>query len=136
MVKPNAETRLGKSYSFSVGRTGLIFVELDADPFVGSSANTIWQLGAQLAQRAHINKEQKGFVIDARNIQLTNLQSQDEIPDEEDPDEDEIPITNNAIHIKAVRDDKSVEEVVWPARVQNAQVVFDLATDLRKRATS
>lgn len=114
VVAPNIGTKFGATYSVSTGITGLIFIALDVNPFT----LIVGDLTRQLAQRAHINREQDGFTIEARNVRLFNSSAD----------------THDSVHVKAIKSDQSVEEVVWPS-VTDSRGVVDLAVDLRRRAT-
>ena len=117
----NVNTQLGKTFSISVGRSGLIFVALDANPFAGHSAQTLGELSAQLAQKAHISKNQEGFDIQARNIKLCHRP--------------ETGCNYNAVHIVATRSDKTIGEVVWPAIV-SLETLLNITTSFRDKLTS
>lgn len=119
LVAENVNTQLGKTFSISVGRSGLMFIALDANPFAGHSAETLWQLGAQLAQRAHINRNQEGFDIQAKNVKLLHPKLE----------------CHDAVHILAIRPDRTPEEVVWPATV-NLNTLLNITTSFRDKLMS
>jgi len=123
-VLPNGNNGLGGTYDISVGKRGLIYVCLQANPFVGTTAETLWMLGAQERNQGHINKEQNGFYIEARNI-LTR-------GDIEGIIKEGVPV--KGVHIKAVKPDKSYAECVWPAQIPS-QKIYDLASDLVSRVS-
>lgn len=102
---------MGETYNIRVGKNGLIYVALYANPFVGTTAETLWQLSEQVRNRGHIAKQQGGFYIDARNVLLEE---------------------KKGVHIKAVKPDANYTECVWPVQIPTRKI-YDLAEDLVSR---
>jgi hypothetical protein len=107
-ISQNRNMGAGKTYDLCVGANGLIYVALMINPFEGSTTETLWKLGAQISDRGHIAKQQDGFYIDARNIQMSN---------------------QGGIHIKAIKPSSNYIECVWPVKTP-AGKIYDLADDL------
>jgi hypothetical protein len=112
MAKPNEEVIYSRTYSVTSGRSGLIFIDKDTNPFSADLS----QLARDLAQKAHINRQQEGFVINARNVSV--------------PDSDGE--RRQLVHIQAVTDDDKVVEVAWPSRTYGQTIVY-LAVDLKNK---
>lgn len=108
---PNESAGMSKTYDIQVGKRGLIYVALWANPFVGTTAETMWMLGEQIRNRGHIAKQQEGFYIDARNVRLGEQEG---------------------IHIKTVKPDTSYSECVWPVQTPTEKI-YGLADDLVSR---
>jgi hypothetical protein len=70
LIFPPESEGLGRTYNISVGKTGMIYVALLANPMAGSTAETLGEFGAQLNSRAHIARDQEGFCIEAKNVRL------------------------------------------------------------------
>ena len=111
---PNESAGMSKTYDIQVGKRGLIYVALWANPFVGTTAETMWMLGEQTRNRGHIAKQQDGFYIDAKNVKLGE---------------------QKGIYIKSIRPDESYAECVWPTQTPQEKI-YDLADDLVSRVTS
>ncbi len=67
---PNAKFEYGSTMSFVVGTNGMIHGQLNVNPFGGTTAESMpaWMSGFNV--RGHINREQDGFIIEAKNIQI------------------------------------------------------------------
>ncbi len=110
-VLPNERAGLGQTYGLEVGKRDLIYVALWANPFVGTRAETMWQLGAQENDRGHIARQQNGFQLNARNVKLNGQEG---------------------IHIRAVKPDESYAECIWPIQTPKEKL-YHLASDLVSR---
>lgn len=113
MDVPNAQTRLDYTYSVNVGRTGLIYIAKDFNPF-----GTLQKFAVDRVQNAHIARDQEGFLIEARNVSLSRRKNN----------------RHDAVHIRAEKDNGHTVEVVWPATASSSAAVVDLAVILRDKA--
>ncbi len=112
MVSPNGRFEYDKTYSLRAGERGMIFVSLNFNPMYSGPAEGLDSYyGPRVGNKAHIYGQQHGFRIDARNVRLGK---------------------QNSIHIKAVRQDLTYAECVWPTLVRSEKL-FDLADDLVSR---
>ncbi len=118
---PNDRMVLNETYSLSVGSDGIIpgmvYLSKDVNPFASSNSE-MYRLAIDSRQKAHINKEQDGFTIAARNLRL-GRDSGDLRPD--------------GVHIIAHQEGNLLMETVWPV-VVNPNVLFDMAVDFRDQA--
>lgn len=103
-VMRNKPPKLGRGYSLKVDKKGLIFVSFDANPFFGA-AEQIGRFAEELRDRGHLNREQNGFVIEARNIRIGK---------------------EYAIHVKAIKVDGSVVECLLPTAIASGEL-YNLA---------
>ncbi len=101
LIFPPESEGLGRTYNISVGKTGMIYVALLANPMAGSTAETLGEFGAQLNSRAHIARDQEGFCIEAKNVRLGDQEG---------------------IYVKARRTDESYVESVWPSEVPDVRI--------------
>ena len=113
-VMPNESAGISKTYDIQAGKTGMIYVALWANPFVGSTTETLWRLGEQIRNRGHIAKQQEGFYMDAKNVRL---------------DEQE------GIYIRATRNDETYVESIWPSQIPSSKI-YELLDDLPRRVAS
>ena len=67
---PNAAFKYSTTMSFVVGTNGMIHGELNMNPMGGTTTESMPAWMADYNVRGHINNEQRGFTIEARNIQL------------------------------------------------------------------
>ncbi len=111
-VLPNESAGMGRTYNIQVGKRGLIYVALLANPFVGTTYETLWMFGAQASDRGHIAKQQDGFSIDSKNVRLGKKEG---------------------VYIKAVRPDNRSVECIWPIQTPKEKI-YDLAENLVSRA--
>jgi len=119
IAMPNKSAGIGRTYNIEANTRGMIYVELWANPFVGTTAETLWMLGDQINNRGHIHKQQNGFSMEARNVVLYS-----------DPN---LVMPNgvaaDCVYIQAKRDDGREIETVWPGVIPNEKL-YDLANDL------
>lgn len=108
VVMPNESAGISRTYDLGVGKRGLIYVVLLANPFTPD----LYALGEQLHDRGHIAKKQDGFEIVASNVKFGE--------------------NNDGVYIKAVKPDASVTECVWPARIPKEKIYY-LGNDLVSR---
>lgn len=101
LLFPNQPVELNKTYGISVCRRGFIYVCLLVNPFTATRAEDLGTLGELLSSKSHIAKEQQGYTIEAKNIQLGK--------------------DNNVIYLRLIRPDKTFVERCWPslARAEN-----------------
>lgn len=104
----NSSAGSNNTYSLSVCKRDMIYVELKVNPFSASKTEDFGWLSHMLNNRGHIAKQQESFCIDAKNVRLK---------DEE------------KIYIKAIKPDKKFAEVIWPTAMP-ADRIYDLADDL------
>jgi hypothetical protein len=107
-LMPNKWNGLDRTYSLKVGKRGFIHIQLDYNPFAGSSAETLHVLGERHAQRGHIAKQQERFQIEAQNIKLGK---------------------EKGIHVKATKADQSCVEYVLPMHLPDEKL-YDLVDEL------
>lgn len=102
---PNESAGMSRTYDIQAGKTGLVYVALWANPFAGTTAETLSDYGRQVNNRFTIARQQEGFVIDAKNVQLGG---------------------QKGLYIKATRPDETYTETVWPSQIPVAKL-YDLA---------
>ncbi len=90
---PNEYAGLDRTYKILGGTRGMIYVGLMGNPFVGSTAETLWQLSEQARDRGHFARQQPGFQIETKNVRLRDQEG---------------------VYIKAVKPDESYSECIWP----------------------
>jgi hypothetical protein len=93
---PNDEIILNETFSFTVGKQGMIFADLDLNPF-----GDVDDLAVALKRRCHIARQQEGFAIEAEKVMIKG---------------------KPMIHIRAIRTDGSRVETVWPVRVKQEKI--------------
>jgi hypothetical protein len=101
-VMQNENAGISKTYDIVAGKNGMIYVALWANPFVGHSAETMWQLTEQTNNRGHIAKQQEGFSLEAQNILIKE---------------------QKGVYIKATYFDGSSREYVWPSVIPNEKIL-------------
>ena len=111
LVLPNEDAGLNKTYWIQVNKRGLIYVELQVNPFSAKRTEDLGWFDEMLRNRGHIAKQQNGFYIEARNITLGK---------------------EKGVYIKAIRPDNSFIECVWPHQIPQPKI-YDLADDLVSR---
>jgi len=107
-VLPNEFAGVSKTYNIRVDKRGMIYVELQVNPFAGISAETLHVLSEQIINRGHIAKQQEGFHIDAWNVKFTD---------------------GDGVYIKAISSDKNYAECIWPSQIP-IENIYGLADDL------
>lgn len=112
-VMRNESAGISKTYDIQVGKTGMIYVALWANPFEGSTTETLWMLGEQIRNRGHIAKQQDGFYMDAKNVRLGEQEG---------------------IYIRATRPDESYVESVWPSQIPSSKI-YGLLDDLSDKVS-
>lgn len=110
-VLPNEGSVMGKTYDLKVGKRGMIYIALFANPFAGHTFETMGEITMQLMDRGHLAKQQKGFDLKAKNIKLGEQEG---------------------IYIKALKPDQSYAECVWPIKLPKEKL-YNLAADLVSR---
>ena len=109
LTLPNEFVGLGKTYSIQVGKRGMVYIELEANPFAGTTTETLYILGNQLSNKGHIATWQDGYHLNAANLKLGK---------------------KDVVYIEAMTSDKkSNVERVWPSQIA-AEKIYDLADDL------
>lgn len=103
---------LDSTFTVEAGKTGLVYVSLDFNPFQVRPE----RFGRLLAQRLHIDRSQRGFSMTARNVHLGTEKK---------------PL--DVVHIKALTDSGKEIEAVWPNRVRG-EVLFDMTINFRDQA--
>ncbi len=103
-VMSNDSAGLSKTYNIQAGRTGMIHIALWANPFVGTSAETLHLLGEQINNRGHIAKQQQGFYMHAVNVRLRG---------------------EEGVYVKAANPDESSIECIWPSQIPSDSI-YDL----------
>jgi hypothetical protein len=107
----NESAGMSKTYLLDVGSRGMIYIELWANPFAGSTSETLWMFGAEQRARGHIAAQQDRFLIEAKNVRLREQEG---------------------IYIKAIKPDNNYSELVWPSMIPTGKL-YDLADDLVSR---
>ncbi len=110
----NTATKPGDTYSVEVGRQGLIYVSKDWEMFPRQPG--VWI--SQFYMHGHINREQDGFNLAARNIVIPGSQSKD----------------LSFVHVTAQTPDQRQQDFVWPVSTYGS-VLSDLAVNLRRKVT-
>jgi len=107
-IPENQNSGLNKTYTLSVCKVGMIYSELNVNPFSASRTEDIGKLSDMLENRGHIAKKQEGFYLESRNVRLKGEEK---------------------IYIKAVKPDKTLTEIIWPT-LMPAGKIYDLADEL------
>ncbi len=102
-VLPNEFAGLNNTYSIEANNKGMVYVELSANPFSGSTAETLHCLEAVLEDRGHIAKNQNGFSIGAKNVKINN---------------------EEGVLVKAVRNDDIYFECIWPSHTAKENIYY------------
>lgn len=107
LTMPNESAGISRTYTLSVGKRGMIYVELWANPFAGHSAEKLHFLGEQINDRGHYAKQQEGYKIDAVNINLKISETKNK----------------DIIYIKAIKPDETFVECVWPSIIPKEKII-------------
>ncbi len=96
----------------------MIYMSMDANPFWYDNL-TRHQLVRQKVQRAHINRDQDRFVIEACNVKIDS----------------ESVYEPDGVYLRGLLGNNMVHEVVWPISTPGGEL-FDFAVDFRKKAVA
>lgn len=124
LIMPNESAGIGRTYTISANKRGMIYIELWANPFVGTTAETMYLLGEQMSQRGHIAKQQQGFEIESTNVRL-NVKGDFVIPEK----------AVEVVYSKLIKPDKTVRECLLPSTIPQDKL-YDLADNLVARVNS